>query len=213
MRQLVFGHRESDNEFGAIGSSVLKSPNGQVLAKAAASGNIFVVGSGHEFFNGFLGGRGEDAHGGRSLANAHRSCEIDWNSVYICSRLFFALGSNMGNDNKTLGLVHDRILIVAYSNPYRTGLYNPLQQRTPRWAVLADRSKWSYNRAPITVGFFFTPGKTHLFSASCTRGYPCHSTYITSHISAFRAALNGNESWTMSQRSDILKYPGPSSWP
>ena len=49
----------------------------------------------------------------------------------------------MGNDNKTLGLVHDRILMVAYSNPYRTGLYNPLQQRTPRWAVLADRSKWS----------------------------------------------------------------------
>ena len=44
----------------------------QVLAKAAASGNIFVVGSGHEFFNGFLGGRGEDAHGGRSLPNAQK---------------------------------------------------------------------------------------------------------------------------------------------
>ena len=55
---MFLGIANLTSEFGAIGSSVLKSPNGQVLARAAASGNIFVVGSGHEFFNGFLGGRG-----------------------------------------------------------------------------------------------------------------------------------------------------------
>lgn len=90
MRQLVFGHRESDNEFGAIGSSVLKSPNGQVLARAAASGNIFVLGSGHEFFNGLLGGRGEDAHGGRSLpvlTEVEKSTEIRSTFVGGCSLL------------------------------------------------------------------------------------------------------------------------------
>ena len=83
MRQIVFGHRESDNEFRPRES--VEVPGSASFPKAAAPRIVFLVGS---------SGRGREGWWKNPLKF----------SLHLEVVVFFGGGgSNMGNDNKTFG--------------------------------------------------------------------------------------------------------------